>query len=63
MWQVPTLQGVAGPAPQGPKGQPPHGFRPRGLALGCTIRKVAGSPPQNAGAVNYPKTYENAGPS
>ena len=32
-------------------------------SLGCTIRKVAGSPPQNAGAVNLKKTYENASTS
>ena len=34
-----------------------------GFFLGCTIRKVAGSPPQNAGAVNLKKTYENASTS
>ena len=33
------------------------------FVLGCTIRKVAGSPPQNAGAVNAPKTYKNASTS
>ena len=35
----------------------------RCMVLGCTIRKVAGSSPQNAGAVNLKKTYENASTS
>ena len=38
-------------------------FVPTSKILGCTIRKVAGSPPQNAGAVNLKKTYENASTS